>query len=459
MLDISVKNEKLYDALITLTEVTLDIISRRINNELVVTTENIWEKQSADTYIKRQIQKPLWVIVLHKASDEIKSTKEYIELTSILKSDKTISPQLDTLVGTCMSSHRLETHNVASWPVYEFLTDQGITQFSVSTFNSIYSKLESALYADEIEHVNLTPLCGFYAEDPIISLDENISIVKLSEEEIIEILRLGINLGTNMGGTDFLHGVHQYAIKTKYRLKKVIGDKKRDNNEIDRNIYINGINESAVIDSLRIYKEGKLHPISTIRRSKSILSTGTSFSFENPVKHFMNNKYKLTKDEAIEFQSFWNARNKTQLSEKNFLSVSIRRFSQSNERDNIEDKVIDLMIAAESIFLSSGGSFQGELKYRLSHRASMFIEDDVEKQKYVFDFMQKSYDVRSSIVHGSTPKLPKKIDGSEYTLEEFCGDIEKYLRISIKKTMNLMGEMQDRTNTIDWKSVIFPVKN
>ncbi len=426
MIDISVKNGKLYDALLTLTKVTLDIVSRRINNELVVSAENIWEKQSADTYIKRQTQKTLWVIVLHKASDEIKATKECINLFSVLESDKTISPQLNTLVGTCMGSHRIEAHNIASWPVYEFLTDQGIAQFNVSTFNSIYTKLESALYADEIEYENLTPLCGFSAEDPIISLDENISIVKLSEKEIIEILRLGINIGTSLGITDFVHGIHQYALKTTFRLKKIIGDREPDSNEFENNDYIKGTNEIAIVDALRIYKEGKLYPISTIRRSNNIFSIGTSFSFENPVKHFMNKKYKLTKDEAVEFQSFWNTQKETQLPEKNFLSVGIRRFSQSNERNNIEDRIIDLMIAAESIFLSSGGSFQGELKYRLSHRASMFIENDVEKQRYVFDFMQKAYDVRSSIVHGSTPKLPKKIDGSEYTLEEFCGDIEKY---------------------------------
>jgi len=454
-----VKNEKLYDALLSLTNVTLDIVSDRISTELVVTTENIWENQNDNSYVKRQIQKPLWVIVLHKAEDEIKAKQEHIDLINILESDETISNQIDTLVGTCMGSHRLEANNIASWPVYEFLSDQGIIPFSISIFNRIYSKIENALYSDEIEYENLTPLCGFNSHLPDISLDENISIVKLSEEEIIEILRLGINLGTSMGNTDFVYEVHQYALKIKYNLKKIVGDRDRDTDEIEDNAYFNGTHEKSIIDALRIYKEGKLYPITTIRRSKNILSIGTSFSFETPVKHFMTNKFVLTKEESDEFKEFWDARKRTKLPDKNFLSVGIRRFSQSNERNNIEDRIIDLMIAAESVFLSSGGSFQGELKYRLSHRAAMFIEEDAEKQRYVFDFMQKAYDVRSAIVHGSTPKLPKKKDETEYTLEEFCDDIEKYLRISIKKTMTQVIKTEDKDNIIDWKAVIFPEAN
>ncbi|MBI5049018.1 MAG: hypothetical protein HZB54_08755 [Deltaproteobacteria bacterium] len=173
----------------------------------------------------------------------------------------------------------------------------------------------------------------------------------------------------------------------------------------------------------------------------------------------MNNKYRLLKSEIDEFKSFWSEKSTAKLPEKNFLSVGIRRFSQSNERDNIEDRIIDLMISAEAIFLSSGGSFQGELKYRLSHRASMFIGTDVELQRYVFDFMQKAYDVRSSIVHGSNPKLPNKMDGSAYTLEEFCGDIERYLRISIKKAIGQAAIVEDKSNAINWISIIFPSNN
>jgi hypothetical protein len=461
MLDISVKNEKLYDTLSSLTNVILEIVSRRVKDELVVTTESVWEKQNADSYVKRQIQRPSWAIVLHKANDEITKTKEFLDFINVVSADEIISPQLDTLVGTCAGSCRLEANNIARWPVYEFLTNHGIDKFNVSSFNSVYSKIESLLYSKEIDFENITPLCGFTMDDSEISLTENISIVKLSEKEILEFFGLGIKLGSSMGNVDFVHGVHQYAIKISYKLPKIIGERDASINikDFEQNEFFINKNEQAVIDALRIYKEGKLYPVTTTRRGKSILSTGVSYSFEAPVKGFMKNKYSLLKNEIDEFISFWNEKSRAELPEKNFLSVGIRRFSQSNERDNIEDIIIDLMISAEAIFLSSGGSFQGELKYRLSHRAAMFIETDVELQKYVFDFMQKAYDVRSSIVHGSNPKLPNKRDGSAYTLEEFCGDIERYLRVSIKKAISKTAAAKDKSNAIDWKSIIFPTND
>lgn len=150
---------------------------------------------------------------------------------------------------------------------------------------------------------------------------------------------------------------------------------------------------------------------------------------------------------------------KNRYSGKTFLSVAIRRFSQSNERDSIEDKVIDFLISAEALFLSSGGSFQCELKYRLSHRAAMFIEGDAEKQRKIFEFMQKAYDVRSAIVHGTTPKLPKKEDGTLCSLDEFCRDIEKHLRLSLKKAIKLATTAESSNKIIEWNSIIFPKGN
>ncbi|AJR14771.1 hypothetical protein LEP1GSC151_3606 [Leptospira interrogans serovar Grippotyphosa str. LT2186] len=49
-----------------------------------------------------------------------------------------------------------------------------------------------------------------------------------------------------------------------------------------------------------------------------------------------------------------------------------------------------MLISAEAIFLSSGGSDQGELKYRLAHRTALFLESEPKKQKEIFDFMKKA---------------------------------------------------------------------
>lgn len=449
----NIQFQKLYDASVALTKVILEALKRQVESNLYIDTEAVWRKQDKSSYIKQNVNRPLWMIMLHKAEDEFKETKEYLDFIEAMKSDERISRHLDNLVGTNFGSHRMEARNFAIRPVYEFLTDESIQPFTKEKFDPFYSEMEKALISDEIEFENLTPLCGFRMEDTELVLNENTSIIKLSEKEIQEFFNLGIKLGISTGGGyDFIHGIHEYAISTRYKLHKKIGEEKTATGAGD-DYYLNNDIEQSVVDALRVFKKGKIYPITTIKRGRGYFTTGTSYAFEKHVRHFMENKYLLGKGEITDFQSFWNNKHEAKIPVKNYLSVAIRRFSQANERDSVEDELIDLMISAEALFLSSGGSFSGELKYRLSHRAAMYIEDDVKKQKYIFNFMQKAYDVRSSIVHGSDPKLPKKADDTQYeSMKEFCEDVEQYLRISIKKTI----ENTIHSKEIDWNEIIFP---
>lgn len=448
----NVKNKELYNALVALTKRILVIVATRIKVDLPVTIESRWIQTDQGIYKKDRVQSPEWSLVFLSANDEIIATKEYQAFLDALNSDGSVSHQLDTLVGNPITRGRLEAIDIARLPVREFLTDKGVLEFHSPTFDDIYSKIEDSLYSEFIEMLDVTPLCGFAMEDAELSLAEGISIVKLTQEAVLECLRIGIRLGTTIGGHDFISDLHPYAIKRILQLPKIVGEVEKSVNKNLQEYYAYE-NEKAVVDSLRVYKSGTLYPIATFKKTTGIFPLGISLAYLNPVKQFMTNQYRLSNLEACDFREFFKEKSGFNIPDKNFLNVAIRRFSQSNERTNIEDKIIDLMIAAEALFLSSGGSFTGELKYRLSHRAAMFIEGDVENQRYVFDFMKDAYDVRSKIVHGDKLKLPKKPDGSMYnSLGEFCNNLEKYMRISIKKAITLCQD----SNSIDWQSIVFP---
>jgi hypothetical protein len=453
------KSPALYESLIALSRKSLEVIGSSIDNNLVITTESSWVKQDDDMYVRRDIKRPLWGIVFHKAKAEIESTKEFTNFSESVNTDQTISSQLGTLVGTCMERSRFELDNLVYESLSPFLKDTEIIAFDESMFNAEYLKIENALYSTDIEFERITPLCGFSTDTPDLVLNPNLSVIKLSESEITNLLSLGIKIGESFGPENFIHHMHQFAIKLTYRLPKIIGAEKIEGSIESHNPYINGDIEQAVLNALRLFKEGKVYPISTVTKSKSIFSAGVSYNFGTPARSFMGNKFQLTGNEKDNFVEFWKVYQGTNIPEKHFLSVAIRRFSQANERESVEDKMIDYLISAEALFLSSGGSFQDELKYRLSHRAAMFIETETEKQRNIFKFMQEAYDVRSAIVHGATPKLPKKEDGSQYTLEDFCQDVEGYLRFSLNKTIELASTAEAPNKILDWNKVVFPEDN
>lgn len=455
----NIQNLKLYKSLSALTQKSLEIVTKFARKDLIARPEGTWIKHGTDSYIRREINRPIWMILLHSVKDKIENTKEFNIFSEVTMSDKIISSQLYTLVGTGFGRSRLELFDIAIKLIYIFLTDEAINEFDDSIFKSEYLKIETSLYSSEIEIETITPLGGFYTDTNKILLDESLSIVKLSEPEIIDFLGLGIKIGDNIGPGDFILLKYQFAIKRTFSLPKLIGDKdllegiEALKSHRDRN------QEQKVLDALRLFKNGKVYSLGTVTRSTSVFSSGISYNPGLHAKSFIQNKFQLVKDEIDDFLEFWESFRGLDISKYKFISVAIRRYSQSNERENIEDKIIDYLISAEALFLSSTSNFQGELKYRLSHRAAMFIENEAENQREVFQFMQKAYDVRSDIVHGRKLKLPKKGDGTLYSLDEFSDVIETHLRLFLKRVIALAvaGKIPDKF--IEWESIIFPKDN
>jgi Apea-like HEPN len=104
------------------------------------------------------------------------------------------------------------------------------------------------------------------------------------------------------------------------------------------------------------------------------------------------------------FRQFWINLQVEGVKNKHHLGEAIRRFSYCHERHRQEDKVIDLFIAAESLFMSDD-KYIGELKYRLSERASLFIGgSDIAACRNIFRNMKVAYNLRSDIVHGNRVK-------------------------------------------------------
>lgn len=84
-----------------------------------------------------------------------------------------------------------------------------------------------------------------------------------------------------------------------------------------------------------------------------------------------------------------------------------------SSREAIED-FIDLVTALEALY--SDGT--GELRYKISLRASILIEKDSSKRHDLFEKLKDMYDARSKIVHGGEVPLERKYRRYKYELTE-----------------------------------------
>ena len=133
------------------------------------------------------------------------------------------------------------------------------------------------------------------------------------------------------------------------------------------------------------------------------------------------------------------------------LSLSLRRLGYSTQRIRIEDKILDLLIAAEAFYMAGENDERTDIGYKLRLRAA-FWYDGTEKREQIMAYFSKAYDLRSKIAHGNSIPNTIKINGTETTIEEFIKIIEEILICAFKKALknwNATGK-----NTIDWNKLI-----
>lgn len=113
------------------------------------------------------------------------------------------------------------------------------------------------------------------------------------------------------------------------------------------------------------------------------------------------------------------------------LRIPVNRWIKSKTPQSSEDKIIDLAIALESLYLSDI-SEPTELSFRLRLYAAWYLREKVKDRKELMKDFSEIYEWRSSIVHNG--RLPKKEIGRKkngkkktrsYTREEISEFIKK----------------------------------
>ena len=135
---------------------------------------------------------------------------------------------------------------------------------------------------------------------------------------------------------------------------------------------------------------------------------------------------------------------------KEKLQIPIDRWIKSRAEDNPIDKIIDLGIALESLYLSAIDS-KNEIRFRFSLHAAWHLGKDKEQRKTLMKEFKAIYDWRSTAVH--TGKLPKKENGkrkkphTEEEVREFITRAQDLCRRSIIKILK-KGEFPNWNNLI-----------
>ncbi len=135
---------------------------------------------------------------------------------------------------------------------------------------------------------------------------------------------------------------------------------------------------------------------------------------------------------------------------KERLRITIDRWIKSKVNKDPVDRIIDLGIALESLYLS-GTESKNEIRFRFSLHAAWHLGENKEHREGLMKKFKAIYDWRSAVVH--TGKLPEKGRGKKkksYTQEEvreFIRNAQDLCRDSIMKILE-EGKFPDWNNLI-----------
>lgn len=378
----------------------------------------------------------------------IRSLPAYERLREALMNDPSLAAQIDNLVGSPFHQSRvdfdlaLEGRLVA--PMIEHTRNY---EFVESLFASLVEPLVAALFSPTVERTQLVPLQGFVGLLGEFELGDGAVVRPLSDEELGMLNDWGVLPGAHSGFTIRLARSDQWCVAQTCGLPKRVGTRAP------------GVGLPTVPDT----------DDSADRLVCALLLTGpgpvsrgplVAFDSPNPLHFGVGGStqvralsrpapgrlpFTLHEGNLASLRDCYTLLGHARVQSHKPLRLALRRFCDAALRANNEDSVIDLMIAAEALFLSDIQDDRGELGLRLAMRAALFVQLEGVEPRRINGFMKRAYGARSSIVHGSEIGALRSLAGLRVDLATFVVDLELVMRTALKRVVEM-------TASTGWRS-------
>ncbi len=394
---------------------------------------------------------------------KLKEMPEYKTCRKMLEDDPVINSQLDVMVGVYASGSRA----LDAEQLMVRLPNLGIygteIKFNSEYFEREYNNFEQAFYDEDFSYEVIAPLYGPVFNAPV-KINDALEICRVSRNNFTSLMK-------NTADRDLLSDDSLWAVRTRYKLSKIVGDDikpslEQTNNTDKLRLQSNQTIEQVLI-CLRLLGVSNVHLLALVHRTESNLFRDVR-SF--PVRYFPSIQYqqKLPDDFNQTFVQFWESFRQEAVNKHHFIYLAAKRFSYAHERYEWEDRVIDLLIAAEAIFLSqpenrNKARGRAGISERLKTRAAAFLGTDSVTGNQIAEDISLVYNLRSCIVHGNKKRLEtvvikikqnEKVGlGEEYKLLQFTYRIQEYIRATICKMIAFSSVNKNKKKIVDWNTL------
>ncbi|MBP6529446.1 MAG: hypothetical protein KA260_04945 [Burkholderiales bacterium] len=376
-------------------------------------------------------------------------------LRQVIAENSAFSRHADSLIGTWAGQSSFPANDLYCFTIRRAL-DRGEFLFDERRFTQDYKLLERQILAETLLWRQTTAVKG--ATLPLtqpVQLTPTLCLRRLGIDEVQDYLGKGLRLGHGSMGDEagLIFQASDIVLERQLPFPKLSGDALDPAGAQKLEAMLSLEEEELFIALMRVVADGlvmlgdqlrnEAEPVffigcRVVRRSNPAIPGGISYQLERPVL-----------DELL---CLW-AKLYPQTRSRKFLVRAIRRFSSSLYRESFEDRVIDLAIAGESLFLSGDGE-NTELTFRLSHRAGAYLGESAQTKLDIYRIFKTFYSLRSKIVHGASDPLRSDSDLRRH--QATVASVTTHMREALKRA--ICGEPRPGTDTglvAAWDELLF----
>ncbi|MGH8588753.1 MAG: penicillin acylase family protein [Gammaproteobacteria bacterium] len=329
---------------------------------------------------------------------------------------------------------RLEADRLVSLLVHTMLGNDGRAAFKDDRFDGMWREIVEFFSSDCVPFKTVAPLPRLVIPESPLRLNSEIVLDRLTDEEDTRCWEVGV-LRPSSPRFPFIETKVAIGIrKTTHVPKRIQADDEPSESPGEANTGSFGnrcpFREDLLIDdvlsALRLFKHTQLRSADHASWTDGY-PLGGGASFRSLGQWPYGDACELSEADVPQFLEVWRLLE----AGSDEMDFTLRRFNLSFERRLGDDRLVDLVIAAESLFLGDLAD-RGEVRFRFALRAAKFIEHTSYNERDVYRVMRRAYDARSAVVHGGSPEDTGLPDNKSASLQVFTDAIEEVVRLGLR---------------------------
>jgi hypothetical protein len=382
-----------------------------------------WRAAQGDLFVYRLLPaEPAlqFADALHRChdSDEHRACLEAVRRHPIIKD------RVDTLVGGPFSTLTTEAEQVPERVMWALApTPGGLTDAS---FDAAFTEVYRWLTKDSEEYLVVAPLVGVEL-DGRVELGGGVEIDRMTGDEVAACLTGQVL--ERFGSPESAWVRSRAALRIRESFPIIVGDERPEATGIVEEAWLRwSVSIEDAIHEMRLFKPGQVWTRGAVYFTPGVGAYHTA-PIPHSTPHSTSGVYELSSGDGPLLRAVSKSARSEGARRSRPLQTALRRFGFAGERIRAEDQLIDLVIAAEAIFLAGE---QQESAHKLALRAALLLGGSAGTPAEVFRTMKRAYNARSKVAHGGEVPDLKFANGDPATLDDYVLLVEGYLRQTLK---------------------------